>query len=283
MSRTVSSQEVGAEYISAFANGFVARNASKLQEGKLDFKERIILKHKSADDLVAQCTFAKKCKMSNLFPPCAFIGGCGVDDLNAGDSIIFEITAMGGQMAIQTNKISRKISTFETLFRSYKEALPADISKVKVCFVYNGADFVDVQQKFKSKLFETYVVHLPFRACLEWSIKEKANAAVKKAEAETRQAKAEAAAAAAAATEENQLLKRRLAELEGAQVVAADVSALEPTTKRIRLADTAHDSRRDGDATEISQRHHISGSRRAGGAGQSVSASARVNKHIYFD
>ena len=231
---------------------------------------------------------AKKCKMSNLFPPCAFIGGCGVDDLNAGDSIIFEITSMGGQMAIETNKISRKISTFETLFRDYKEALPADISKVKVCFVYNGADFVDVQQKFKTrtKLFKTFVVHLPIKACLEWSSKEEANAAakeanaaVKKAQAETRQAKA----AAAAATAENQLLKRRLAELEGAQVVAADVSALEPTTKRIRLADTAHDSRRDGDATEISQRHHISGSRRAGGAGQSVSASARVNKHIYFD
>jgi hypothetical protein len=198
---------------------------------------------------------------------------------------------------------SRKISKFETLFSSYKEALPSDISKVKVCLVYNGADFVDVQQKLKTrtKLFKTYVVHLPFRACLEWSIKEKANAAVKKAEAETRQAKAEAAAVnqllkaeaaavnqllkaeAAAATEENQLLKRRLAELEGAQVVAADVSALEPTTKRIRLADTAHDSRRDGDATEISQRHHISCSRRAGGAGQSVSVSARVNKHIYFD
>jgi len=157
--------------------------------------------------------------------------------------------------------------------------------------VYNGADFVDVQQKFKTrtKLFKTFVVHLPIKACLEWSSKEEANAAakeanaaVKKAQAETRQAKA-AAAAAAAATAENQLLKRRLAELEGAQVVAADVSALEPTTKRIRLADTAHDSRRDGDASEISQRHHISDSRRAGGAGQSVSASARVNKHIYFD
>jgi len=213
--RTATSQEVGDQYSKSFLEGFVKQNVKNLTNKKFDFVERIIKKRGTRNDLTdidAQCTLSKRCNISSLFPAVATIGGCDADH-ESGDSILFEITAMGGEMAKTTGKIKRKI---KTLFSKYKDELPGDLSKVKVCFVYNGADFVDVQENFKSRLFQTYVVHLPIECCIQWKLQVKASKLARRVEVAEAAAKA-AAAAAAAAKAEIQLLKARLEALEGPQ------------------------------------------------------------------
>ena len=89
---------------------------------------------------------------------------------------------MSGKLATdfrktKPSKVATKLSFYETIFDSHNEdsfsyQFPDgdQISSVNeiVLFVYNGADFVDLKNSFKSDKCTAIVVHLPILFCVNW-------------------------------------------------------------------------------------------------------------------
>ena len=192
-SKTIT-QETGDLYTDGFSEGFMAQNANFLQNdswlgeeitikgsnGKRNRKGEGVLE--DIGDIDFLCRTKSEVRVQGLFPAAA---RCDIDSIStipAGWDLYIEVTSMSGKLAneqgkLRTSKVAKKLAFYETIFdchgnEGFSNQLPVgvQINKVEkvVFFVYNGADFVDLKNSFKSDKFQAVVVHLPMKFCVSW-------------------------------------------------------------------------------------------------------------------
>jgi hypothetical protein len=76
------------------------------------------------------------------------------------------------EYATRVMDIEKQLLFYNTLFESdgkyIKQFTNVAASKCKVIFVFNGADYIEVQRLFVSDSFSSAVVHVPVVLCIQW-------------------------------------------------------------------------------------------------------------------
>jgi Skp family chaperone for outer membrane proteins len=161
----------------------------KRSNGKRNRKGEDVLE--DLGDIDFLCRTKSEVRVQELFPAAA---RCDIDSIStipAGWDLYIEVTSMSGKLALfnEPSKVAKKLAFYETIFdcngdKGFSNQLPVgvQINKVEkvVFFVYNGADFVDLKNNFKSENFQAVVVHLPMKFCLSWRIDVELKATEKK-------------------------------------------------------------------------------------------------------
>jgi hypothetical protein len=182
-------QETGQLYTSGFSDGFLSQNQNFLHNNSWLGEDIVIRKStgkhsRKGDDVledVGDVDFLcrTKCEVSvkQLFPAAARCDTDTITTIPAGFDLYIEVTSMSGKLATDFRKVATKLSFYETIFDSNNEdsfsyQFPdgvkiSSVNKI-VFFVYNGADFVDLKNSFKSDKFTAIVVHLPILFCVNW-------------------------------------------------------------------------------------------------------------------
>ena len=194
LSSKTTTQETGQLYTSGFSDGFLSQNRSFLHNNSWLGEDIVIRKStgkhgRKGDDVledVGDVDFLCRTKcdvtVKQLFPAAARCDTDTITTIPAGFDLYIEVTSMSGKLATdfrktKPSKVATKLSFYETIFDSHNEdsfshQFPdgVQISSVNkiVFFVYNGADFVDLKNSFKSDKFTAIVVHLPIAFCINW-------------------------------------------------------------------------------------------------------------------
>ena len=196
-------QQTGAYYTSGFSTGFIAKNERIMENGKWLYESYEVIstiKNISGTktnevtgdiDFVGRVT--EDVQLSTLFPTVY----CTNTLIPANSLLLIEVTSMSGDLAknqidrkTQLTKLETKLKFYNLLFtlnnkNKFKRDTGIDINAgVYVLFVYNGADFLDISESFKSSSFKSLVVYLPLETCMTWSKSvelEKANVEAEKA------------------------------------------------------------------------------------------------------
>jgi len=189
-SSTSTTQQTGLIYTSGFSKGFIAKNRKIMENGSwfaIDFKvygqvkKDNKIQRNEIGDIDFICRIIEAVNVRDLFPATSR----SKDEVIPKDSLLlFELTSMSGEHAMsiidkKTNmtKIDHKLRMYNTLFETNNKNLlkssgvdVSEFSKCFVLFVYNGMDYVDIQNRFVSDKFNAIVVHLPQVECINWSV-----------------------------------------------------------------------------------------------------------------
>ena len=124
------------------------------------------------------CRTTEDVKLKDLFPVRSRCDMTEISEIPAGTDIYIEVTSMSDDHAITMKDgkgltaVDTKVRFFERLFTetrlTYISAIDGKHSNKLVLFVYNGADFSELKDAFKSTKFSSFVVHLPMSDCINW-------------------------------------------------------------------------------------------------------------------
>ena len=194
LSSKTTTQETGQLYTSCFSDGFLSQNQNYLHNNSWLGEDIVIRKStgkhsRKGDDVledVGDVDFLcrTKCEVSvkQLFPAAARCDTDTITTIPAGFDLYIEVTSMSGKLATdfrktKPSKVATKLSFYETIFDSnnedsfssqFPDGVQISSDNKIVFFVYNGADFVDLKNSFKSDKFTAIVVHLPILFCVNW-------------------------------------------------------------------------------------------------------------------
>lgn len=171
--------ETGLLYTTHFSDGFIAQNSAVMDSSSWLYQEVDLIdsSRKLLGDFDFVCRITENVTLKKLFPSAV---RCSERDIPSGTSILFEVTSMGGHLAMtkedgktKKTKVAHKLSFYETVFTRCRSLVPSalpdvDLAQSIVIFVYNGADYVDVSRNFTSSSFATGVVHLPMAFAVQW-------------------------------------------------------------------------------------------------------------------
>jgi hypothetical protein len=194
LSSKSTTQQTGHYYTTGFSDGFLLQNKNIIHNSSW-LGENVIIREstgkrsRKGDDIIEDlgdvdflCRTICEVHVKQLFPASARCDTDTISTIPADCDLYIEVTSMSGELANceilnKPSKVATKLSFYETIFDSHDNKRFSDqfpegvhinsVNKI-VIFVYNGADFVDLKNNFKSDKFTAIVVHLPMTFCISW-------------------------------------------------------------------------------------------------------------------
>lgn len=185
-----STGHTGQLYTNGFSSGFIQQNKAKIVNGEwigsniINTKKTNIKSREGKDieetvgDIDFLCRTSIDVPLKELFPVECICDINKISIVPAGTDIYIEVTSMSGKYATEKQddkgktKVEKKINFYEKLFTEsnldHDAAMDLNYANKIVLFVYNGADFQDLKDKFTSDKFSSAVIYLPINHCINW-------------------------------------------------------------------------------------------------------------------